>query len=108
MIPPIPPPDPAPPRLASDRLPAERYLPGRGPHPGHAPDARADDALWVAGIDRFNQRYYWESHELWERAWRRQPDGWARDLLQGVIQAAAAVVTGHLGRDDASRRLAER
>jgi 8-oxo-dGTP diphosphatase len=111
MVPPIPAPDPAPPRLAGDELPGVRYLPGVGAHPGHGSDHddRTDDELFVLGVDRFNQRYYWEAHELWERAWRHRSVGsWERALLQALIQAAATVLTQHLGRATAAVRLEAR
>jgi predicted metal-dependent hydrolase len=37
----------------------------------------------------FNAGKYWESHEAWEKIWRRHPEPW-RFFIQGLIQAAAA------------------
>jgi len=37
----------------------------------------------------FNAGKYWESHEAWEKIWRRHPEPW-RFFVQGLIQAAAA------------------
>ena len=88
-----------------DALPDVRYLPGASPHPGHAaPLAVAESFL--AGIDRYNQRYYWEAHELWETAWHAvRADEALASLLQGLIQLAAAVITHHLGRPESAARL---
>lgn len=105
---PIPAPDPAPARLVNDELPPVRYLPGASPHPGHAAPLPIQDA-YVAGIDRYNQRYYWEAHELWETAWRAvRADEALCSLLQGLIQLAAAVITHHVGRPASGARLLER
>lgn len=105
---PIPAPDPAPARLVNDDLPAVRYLPGASAHPGHAAPLPIQEAF-VAGIDRYNQRYYWEAHELWETAWRAvRADDALASLLQGLIQLAAAVVTHHLGRSASGARLLDR
>lgn len=105
---PIPAPDPAPPRLVDDALPSVRYLPGASPHPGHAAPLPIQEAF-VAGIDRYNQRYYWEAHELWETAWRAvRADAALASLLQGLIQLAAAIITHHLGRPASAARLLER
>jgi hypothetical protein len=47
------------------------------------------------GIELFNRRSFFEAHERWEIAWRAA-DGIERRLLQGLIQAAAALL--HLER----------
>ena len=49
------------------------------------------DAAIREGIDFFNEERYWESHESLEFAWRKAtgPD---RELLQGIILVAAALV----------------
>jgi predicted metal-dependent hydrolase len=43
------------------------------------------------GGDLFDDRMFWEAHEVWEEVWRRrrgQPD---RDFLKGIIQGAAGM-----------------
>jgi len=37
----------------------------------------------------FNAGQYWESHEAWEKIWKRHSEPW-RYCVQGLIQAAAA------------------
>jgi len=37
----------------------------------------------------FNAGEYWESHEAWEKIWKRHAEPW-RFFVQGMIQAAAA------------------
>jgi predicted metal-dependent hydrolase len=51
------------------------------------------------GIELFNEERYWESHESLEAAWRRT-EGAEKELLQGVILIAAALV--HLQKNDRS------
>lgn len=128
MARPIPPPDPPPPlRQPGRALPPVRYLPGRGPHPfrhpaGHlyaggaapveAPWSPTDwplDPRWDHGLDLFDHRYYWESHEALEALWhflpRPAPEA---QLAQGLIQIAAALIKRHLGEERGAGRLHER
>jgi len=85
-------------------LPPYSYVPGGPwPHPisgrgGHSFGHRAgrvppivdDDwsrsAAYLRGIDLFNEGYYWEAHEAWERR------GPTADLLKALIKLAAAGV----------------
>ena len=51
--------------------------------------------ILLAGIQQYNDGYFFESHETWEEFWLRCP--WPiRNFLQGLIQLAAAFV--HLMR----------
>jgi len=43
------------------------------------------------GLGLFNEERYWESHEALEYAWRRT-EGSEKELLQGIILVAAALV----------------
>ena len=43
----------------------------------------------AAGIALFNQRRYFDAHEVWEDRWRLE-SGVPRQLLHGLIQLAAA------------------
>jgi len=52
-------------------------------------------ALFVTGLEHFNNGRYYEAHEVWEDLWR-ETDGPAREFYQGLIQAAVAV--HHLNR----------
>jgi uncharacterized protein len=123
---PIPAPDPPPLRRRPDiGLPAYRYVPGLQPHPfrhagGHrhlhgqawpaplwSPDADwRQDAPWLHGLDLFDQRFYWESHECWEAVWHAiDRDHVDRQLVQGLIQAAAFVIKKHCGTQPAAGNL---
>ena len=104
-------------------FPPYRYVPGLQPHPlahegGHrcagAPAIGAwtadlpleRDVAWLGGLDLFDHRYFWESHELWEQRWHQVDRGHpTRDLLQGMIQAAATVLRLHAGDARAAGRL---
>lgn len=53
--------------------------------------------ILLAGIEQYNEGYYFESHETWEELWLPSP--WPiRVFLQGIIQVAAAFV--HLMRHE--------
>jgi len=43
------------------------------------------------GLDLFNEERYWESHEALESAWR-ETEGDEKEILQGLILLAAALV----------------
>jgi hypothetical protein len=49
------------------------------------------------GIELFNEERYWESHEALELAWRRE-SGREKEILQGIILLAAALV--HLQKNE--------
>ena len=94
---------PAPPRFAPDiPLPETAYWPGRtarpeeGEHeslPCFDPQDPGFDRRFCYGLDLFNHEFYWESHEAWEALWLPRPVGEpAREFLQGLIQAAAALL----------------
>ena len=48
------------------------------------------EPLYLAGIEKFNECDYFESHELWEELWTeyRCP---SRKFYQGLIKAAVAL-----------------
>jgi hypothetical protein len=43
------------------------------------------------GIELFNSGQFWHAHEEWEQTWMAET-GEARRFIQGLIQAAAALV----------------
>jgi predicted metal-dependent hydrolase len=116
--------DPAWPRYSDRAFPPYRFVPGRGPHPrrdpkGHSygkpetppprvpPERWRENAEYLHGIDLYNQAYWWECHEVLEGLWHLTGHrGREAELLQGVIQAAAANLRRHLGSEDGARRLA--
>jgi hypothetical protein len=54
--------------------------------------------LWLFGVDLFNQRYFWEAHEVWEPLWKgldkTEPPGM---FLQALMQAAGGAIKAHAG-----------
>ena len=54
--------------------------------------------LYLRGIEQFNQRRYFESHEVWEDLWIGET-GPSRLFYKGLIQAAVAL--HHLSRSNA-------
>jgi len=113
-------------------LPAVAYVPGRTARPGAAahpaPHAAAvpasersasgrtgDRAPLAAspafrhGVDLFNHGFYWEAHEAWEELWLPLPrDGVESALLQGLIQAAAALLKLRTGARSPAATIWER
>lgn len=73
----------------ADRRPGRRYRPGPIDRAAHARRA----------IDHFNGGEFWEAHEELEAVWRSTPDEPEALVLQGLIQAAAALL--HRSRNNA-------
>jgi uncharacterized protein len=51
-------------------------------------------------IELFNDQRYWECHETLEQIWRREPKGPEKDVQQGIILAASALVHFQKNEDD--------
>lgn len=104
------------PRWSNHPFPPYTYVPGKSAHPirdpaGHS-FARAepvvasfDPSRWdrcptyLFGIDLFNAKFYWESHEQWEAVWHAVGrSGDVADFLKGLIKLSAAGVKSLEGR----------
>jgi hypothetical protein len=114
------------PRLSPARaFPSYRFTPGLNPHPrqnpkGHSyghkeetpsylpPERWRENDLYLYGIDLYHQGYLWESHEAWESLWHlTDKEGVEGQLLQGLIQNAAALLKVHLKQWDGARHLSK-
>ena len=51
----------------------------------------AGNAALALGVELYAAGRYWDAHEAWEGPWRAEGDPYRRTLLQGLIQAAAAM-----------------
>ena len=105
-------------------LPGTRFVPDLHPHPRRDPagslhdvpepapglsaDRWREDTSYLLGIDLYHQGYLWESHEAWEACWFAAEDPLHRDLLQSLIQLAAAELQLHRGVAAGVRTLAGR
>lgn len=49
------------------------------------------ELAYLRGVELFNQREFWASHEAWEEVWL-VVDGVESDFYQGLIQCAAALL----------------
>jgi uncharacterized protein len=66
---------------------------------GTRPDFKADwepfslpeDEVLRRGGALFDDRMYWEAHEVWEEVWRMRKGRPDRDFLKGIIQGAAGM-----------------
>ncbi len=106
-------------------FPAYAFLPGRDPHPtqdprGHsyahakppsaprlAPERWRENEEYLWGCDLYNHGFLWEAHEAWEGVWQRvRDDRDQADLLQGLIQCAAACLKIPMGQPGGMERLA--
>ena len=73
---------------------------------------------WDYGWDLYENHYWWEAHEVWERLWKAMPldsdEQWPnehpeRRFVQGHILLSASRLLEHLGRPhDAMREKAQR
>ena len=109
----------SPPRFAPDiPLPTSAYWPGRTARPEEEehqalpcfdPASAEFDQRFCYGLDLFNHEFYWESHEAWEALWLPRPPGEpTREFLQGLIQAAAALLKLRLEDPKSAASLWER
>jgi len=64
-------------------------------------DDREKRAILREGIDLFNEERFWESHEMLERIWH-PAKGQERDVIQGIILTAAALVHAQKDRKETS------
>lgn len=114
---PLEPPIGAPARFGHRALPRYRHVPGLTPHPVTHPDGHSyglveetislagvdlprdwrSCAEYLEGIDLFNRAFFWEAHEAWEAVWLAAgTDTVVGRYLQGLIQAAAALLKQHV------------
>ena len=49
-----------------------------------------DAVCYQRGIRHFNEREFYDAHEVWEEVWR-ESSGLEKKFLQGLIQAAVAL-----------------
>jgi hypothetical protein len=126
---PIPPPEPPPTLRVPDwELPSYRYVPGLNPHPFRSPDGHLytdgtpptqshwspkcpwhEDRNFLRGLDLFDHRYYWESHETWEGIWHQVPKNASFSLLlQALIQSGAYTLKIHCNQKSPALKLLER
>jgi len=107
-------------------FPPYAFLPGRDPHPtsdprGHSYSEQAQPpALWLPperwrenadylfGCDLYNAGFLWEAHEAWEGLWHAaRHDRDQAELLQGLIQCAAACLKLRMQQPRGLERLSE-
>jgi hypothetical protein len=111
------------PRYTKRQFPPYRHRPGSTPHPirdrdGHSygrqmPAATIDENSWntcgsyLFAADLFNNGYYWEAHEELEVLWQSAgPNTTIGRFLQGIIQAAAALIKLETNKPEPAARLA--
>jgi len=108
-------------KLFSDYpLPASRHIPGINARPDIEPLERVaslasnpttsstaeHNVAWRYGLRIFNERYYWEAHEVLETVWMHaSPNSRERHLVQGVIHITNAALKLVMQRENASSRL---
>lgn len=57
-----------------------------------APTAQEKAKVVRASAELFNEQRFWECHETLEQIWRGEPKGKEKDVQQGIILAASALV----------------
>jgi uncharacterized protein len=60
--------------------------------------------FYLSGIECFNSRAFFQSHEVWEDLWR-ETAGPEKEFLKGLIQAAVALYHLERGNIVGARRL---
>ena len=100
-------------------LPPYTFVPGQSPHPFRDPEghnhtekisklleqiAHRDDRLFLYGLELMNHHFFWETHEVLEILWLKA-EGEQRELLQGLIKAAASLLKLHMNHIGAAQKL---
>lgn len=62
------------------------------------PSSSKEETIAIA-LQLFNDERYWECHETLEQVWRPEPAGKEKDVLQGIILAASALVHSQKNED---------
>ncbi|HYA36076.1 MAG TPA: DUF309 domain-containing protein [Candidatus Binataceae bacterium] len=62
----------------------------------------AEQNLFERGIELFNAGRFFACHEVWEDLWRRSRDH-EKVFIQGMIQAAVAILHAERGNPDGAR-----
>jgi hypothetical protein len=83
-------------------LPPYRFLPGHNERPGEG-HVQFENAF-NAGVDLYHLGYLWEAHEAWEAKFHAV-SGAERELVQGLIQLAAAMIKVHIGNEAGVQKL---
>ncbi len=105
-------------RLPNIPFPTYRFVPGLQEHPNLSAEHNMPvvdlEQCWAYGWDLFENHYWWEAHEVWERLWKAMPlnsdEGWPnehpkRRYVQGHILLSAAHLLEHMGRKYEPMRL---
>lgn len=83
---------PGPPPLQSYYLTEAVRKPPKRPHRRLVPQPIDRPEHARRAVELFNAGAYWEAHEELERIWRSIPDDSEARVVQGLIQAAAALL----------------
>jgi len=62
----------------------------------------SEQELFERGIDLFNEGRLFDCHEVWEELWKRST-GREKAFIQGMIQAAVAILHVERGNPDGAR-----
>jgi uncharacterized protein len=92
-------------------LPACAYKPGHSGKPDRdwlnaIKHNYGDRALVDKGFDLVRAGYFWEAHELLEKAWlARTPNSPEREMLRAIIQIANALLKLSMDKEQAAAKL---
>ena len=98
-------------RLPEVAFPSYRFVPGLQKPPNisqsHQMPEVSIEQCWDYGMDLYENHYWWEAHEVWERLWLSLPlvsdEQWPKEhpqrrFVQGHILLSASKLLQHLGR----------
>ena len=102
-------------RLPEVNFPNYRFVPGFQEHPNisltHQMPEVPLDHCWKYGMDLYENHFWWEAHEVWERLWLELPlnseHKWPKEhpqrrYIQGHILLSASKLLSHMGRPSSS------
>ena len=105
-------------RLPDVDFPQYRFVPGLQEHPNVSQDHQNAcevpiEQCWDYGMDLYENHFWWEAHEVWERLWLELPldsdEKWSKEhpqrrYIQGHILLSASKLLSHLGRPSTSMK----
>ena len=104
-------------RLPDIPFPTYRFVPGLQVHPERSDTHNMPgielEQCWDYGWDLYENHYWWEAHEVWERLWKAMPlnsdERWSnehpqRRFVQGHILLSASRLLEHMGRPHEAMR----
>lgn len=93
-------------RFTTHLFPPHAYIPTQTTRSAwQAPQIASAKEMFLYGVDLFHHGFYWESHEVWEELWKKEPLAGRKNFLQGLILCAAFLIKKKQGELEIARKI---